>query len=262
MIEDSSASRSQRDALAKQLRDVRRYEKMVEPLKAIDGYTLNRKDSEYVSLLSGIEQTLKYLLALSQETNSRVVVDTGTGHGQAWQDLATSPLNPGLEFEATALNMSKLLRKVWEGGRVKVRITTAERMRGYKPESVLGVFAVSSLTYVLDQPTVARKLDEILVPGGVIKAVYPPFPGSIHTHGSDDYSMPDLKVWTAFQSELRILGYDIKTMNRTNKGGAAVILAIKPGGEVPVKAKELLKADLDDYERQNHQLKAWHAQQS
>jgi hypothetical protein len=147
-----------RQQLARDLKQARKSERFyLDPQYA---YKRNRSLARYLFYLLGLGATLDYVRTLS----SHYVVDLGTGTGRAMAELEQSKLGEGLTFVGTGIvwNKSVVLRNY--------RITPAELMSGFGASSAGAVISVfGPIHYSNHVSLVLEKIDEILVPGGVVK---------------------------------------------------------------------------------------------
>ncbi len=144
-----------------------RHDRLVEHGVKQDPFQNQKRDRfgwMYIDNLRGLHGTLSYARGLSSDT----VVDLGAGSSRAISEIAKSGLGDGLRFMGTGL-----VSDLQVGGNIGLsnyRITPAEIMRGFDPESVAGIISVyGPFEYSKHLELVLQKADEILVPRGVIK---------------------------------------------------------------------------------------------
>lgn len=193
-------------------------------------YPDRRHENEYIRTLYGIEGTFSYLNALG---TSNKIVDVGAGFGEAILGI-TREYGGNLEVYGTNLTYNPNLTENLGKGRASV--TPAEFMKGFEDESIAGIIAVNSIAYSVAPKLVIQRLDQILVPGGVIKATF-------RNPKRSDMEEYGFQTHNAFTKYLKELGYDVALFRD------CVVLAIKPGGELNVKARTLLEEDLESYKR-------------
>lgn len=216
-VSHDSVGRSLKMGVLKNIEIVRRAEIRNE-------FQTNRMINDYSHELRGLKATLDYVRNLG---SSNIVVDVGTGEGLSWSWIK-EVFGKGLEFWATGL-VDYDCNERFDG---KFRNTSAEVMDGFKDASVGGIIAVYSIAYGSPKPCIDR-LDEILVPGGVIKARF--------NHSVDDSFKDGYKFNThhPFTECLQKLKYDVNVVYDR------IVLAIKPGGSQ--KASELMEKDYSIY---------------
>jgi hypothetical protein len=190
-------------------------------------FRTDREFDDYLFVLRGLEITLDYIRNLG---SSNIVVDVGTGEGKSWSWIKYR-YGEGLEFWATGL-VNYDCNEQFDG---RFRNTSAEIMDGFETASVGGIIAVRSIAYGSPKPCIDR-IDEILVPGGVIKSC---FCSSDIDHLRNGYKY---KTHHLFTERLQELNY-----NMVVSGG--IVLAIKPGGLQ--KASDLMEKDLSYFSSHN-----------
>lgn len=195
--------------------------KIVRTAETKCSFVINRTNFAYSNELKGLKATLDYIRDLG---SSNIVVDVGTGTGRAWSKLAeTEEYGHGLEFWATGL-VDYNCHELFNG---RFKNTPAEIMDGFKTASVGGIIAVYSIAYGSPRQCIDR-LDNILVPGGVIKACF--------SSGGDNIDSEfELKTHFLFTERLKELNYDIAVVNEN------IVLAVKSGGLQ--KASDLMEKD-------------------
>jgi hypothetical protein len=201
-----------RDTVAKKINSIRTWERKEEH------YEVNRGIEDYFTEAKGLAAFFDYLRTVK---GSNLVVDIGAGTTKAISEIANGPIGRGLDFKATVLD--KKPQTDLYLGRDKTITTSAEVLRGIQKESVAGVLAIISIAYSVAPELVTKRIDEILVPSGAIKAAF--------TDGELGY-----QIAGKFICHWKELGYDVAR----NKG---VVLAIKPGEGTKITAKEILEKD-------------------
>jgi SAM-dependent methyltransferase len=204
----------------------------------------NRGMLEYFRELNGLSQLFGYVYQLAA---GGLVLDIGAGTTRGIGEIAKSKLGEGLNFKATVLTRDPRIEN--NLGFENTHITSAAALRGTAYHSVSAVLSLNGIAYTVDSLMVARKIDQVLVPGGVIKATFrskiaPPTFRALrypfNTHNVLSYDLEEL-------------GYDVAILNeelqeayaRPREVGANenVMLAIKPGGKASHTARELLASD-------------------
>lgn len=209
-------------AVAKQLTNAR-------SLDQLYGWTNNRDGYWYIVELGGLRSTLEYVKRLQPP----VVLDIGTGRGFGINDIAGSPLGEGLVFRATALTFDPAHSTI--NNRVRITYTAAEILHGFENGSVACVLAVFSIGYCIKPEFVATRIDQILAPGGVVKAVS-------CTHKRLGCSTPE-NLSLCFST----LGYDVYLEDKSPINyprDYQTLLAVKPNpdGKTP-SARDLMLSD-------------------
>ncbi|HVZ12682.1 MAG TPA: hypothetical protein VG965_06665 [Patescibacteria group bacterium] len=185
----------------------------------------SRGGDEYIRELYGLEAFFSYVKYIG----AKQVVDVGAGFGFGVADLRDQyKYADGLNFYATNLSDNEgLARNIPEE---HVYLTSAEEMEGLEPETVGGIIALNSIAYSVSPETVTKRFDEILVPGGIIKASF--------RHRLDDqykeYGFQTADEFIEFWSQL---DYDLAVY----KG--LVVVAIKPGGNYGATAYDIAALD-------------------
>ena len=186
-------------------------------------YITYRGKERYLSEFGGLEGMLRYVESLGENMK---VVDVGVGKGIAWSELSEE-YEKKLEFMATNLVYDQHLVDLF-GKRVK--FTPAEFMKGFENESVGGIVAMKSIAYSEDPELVATRLDEILVPGGIIKARF--------SSTENVRKVPDFRPYYRLTRQLLNLGYDVAISS-----DEMIVLAIKPGGKE--RAVDVFERDIE-----------------
>lgn len=197
-------------------------------LDEIGAFIDTRSSSEYLRDFYGLWSFCDYAQSLNAR---RTVVDVGAGHGYAISELRRI-IGKDLDFYATNLTGNDGLDK--NIPRERVFITPAETMEGFEDESVGGILALNSIAYSASPEIVVKRFDQILVPGGILKARFRhPYDEQFKSYGFRTYE-EFIKFW-------RHLGYDIAT----HKG--LVVVAIKPGRSDLTSARKVMDSDLKLY---------------
>ncbi len=213
-----------RKSIADQIRDARQRDRA-------EDYFFDRSGVQYVFELSGVQHLFDYVRGLK----SRKILDIGAGYTRGIHDLAESSLGTGLEFEATVLsNFPGIDAHL---GRENVTVTSAEVLRGIGSESIGCIISIYSIAYSAEPKLAIESINRVLVPGGILKAVFLPNEER-RTSGLEP------KYSKEFEDVLTSLGYDVAM--REGDGGD-VIVAIKPllGSVSPVSAAVLVNGDLN-----------------
>lgn len=185
-------------------------------------YNIDSSMEGYLSYFMGLEGTLKYIEGLVE---SNKVVDIGTGSGKAWSELSKN-YGKKLDFWATNLIYKKELIDIF--GK-KIVVTPVEFMKGFNDESVGGVVAMRSIAYSKSPEMTIKRINEILVPGGILKASFRSPKGAMK-YGFQTHHR--------FSKALLELGYDVVVDDDSD----TIIMGIKPGGKE--KAMDVFKKDL------------------
>ncbi len=213
-----------RNLAARQIKNIRRFE------RSSVRYVTDRNIEEYSNLLDGLQHSLLYAKNLP---NSNIILDIGAGNTRGIFEIATSLLGEGISCEATVLVKHKeSSRFLGLFGKEKIHITSAEVLRGIENDSIAGVLALYSIAYSAAPELVIRRIDEVLVKGGFIKALFRD-PDSVK-NDSAFVRKTDFKTHHPFSSLLKKFGYDVALLR--SKDG---FLAIKPGGKFDITAERL-----------------------
>lgn len=228
--------RTERDKVAKQIRWARNEERKRKVWE-------NDRDSyTYDEALMGIGKSLDYVRQHQDELRSNIFVDVGAGKGRAATELGISDLGDGLDLHATNTTHHeehKFLGK-------KMHITAAETMSGFEPSTVAYISSVFAAAYSDSPEAVIKTFDEKLVPGGIMKLALKqsrPISSVLYSHTRK------LKGSTRFVAALEKLGYKIEENLAVRKSdhGHEVLLAIKPGNSIGMKADEIIDSDYTDW---------------
>lgn len=186
-------------------------------------YNLSRGISGYLSELSGLSGTFKYI---EQFLESKIVVDVGTGSGFGWFDISKK-YSGNLDFWATNLVYREELRQMFGN---RIRFTPVEFMKGFESESVAGIIALNSVAYSSNPKMAISQIDRVLVPGGIFKASF--------RNPNDDFRTMEYGFQTheRFTRQLIDLGYDVALCDGN------VVLALKPGTDK--EAIDVFRSDL------------------
>ena len=238
-----------RQKAARQIFNIRQYEAYQwnnsKPESA--SFLYDRHGDEYFEMMNGLTATLDYAGNLS---DSNTVLDLGTGTGRGCADLARQ--FEKLNFIGTGLYRYPEIKRFLPGD--KFILTSGENLRGIKDKSIAGVIANFSITYSHAQQLIAKRIDEVLVPGGIMKATFYFSPEKQPNLISDERARIALdctkpKDHEEFKTALLIMGYDleVKPVFYVDKINVRryVLLAIKPGNPSSVGAKEILAKDLE-----------------
>ena len=193
-------------------------------------YEYNRNLRDYLIALHGLEHFLDYVRGVEQ---SSLVVDVGAGTTRAVYELSYSPLGKDLNFMATVLRFNLGVKKFL--GEKRTRVTSAEKLRRIEDNSVAGIIANNSIGYSNAPEAVIKRIDQVLVPGGAIKANFSLF--------MDEF---EFGTHHEFSAALSRLNYDIAL--KVNPRWQDLMVAIKPGGN-GASAQELLDKDWEAHSR-------------
>ena len=235
----------ERKIIADQIRNARNSERK----KDKQSYGIDKSGKECLYRLGGLEHFFDYLRTLP----SNRVLDIGVGTGRGSSAIRKMPISNGLEFEVTALRNIPELQKNFP--KERIHITAVETLRGVTDKSLAGIIAVNSIGYSDHSLLAVRRLNQVLIPGGVVKATF------YRDEGSEKHNGTSFKDPTSFIEAFSVLGYDvspIKKFSATGVGGSggnaimvnSIIVAIKPGNPNAPGAKELLEADWDNVKSQ------------
>lgn len=218
---------SERQNLAIQLLDARQKERT-------KIYTTDRSGDEYSRCLGG----LKYFFEHVQTLSSHSVLDIGAGTTRAIHQISQKSEASGIEFYAAGLSTVSLREGYLP--KYRVHLTPAESLRGFEDKSMGGIIAVYSLCYSTTPRLAAERIDDLLVPGGVIKAVFP------NTVGENHPFYPRLQTDDGLMEALNQLGYD--TADSWTHSSSRALIAVKPADFSLPTASDLLKKDLEEQE--------------
>lgn len=190
-------------------------------------YNIDSSLCDYEEVFEGIAGFLHYVRLYP---SAKTIIDVGAGSARAVNELADLEEASGLRFLATGLLAET--NEYTDVGAVPYRVTEAEHLEGIDDASAGGILANYSITYTNNPASVARAIDRILVPGGILKTSLHDmshFPLSrmhrVHVQTSSDYK-------PLFEAQ----GFDVAT-NRH------LLYAIKPGLQTDISAEQLLQLD-------------------
>lgn len=226
-----------RNQIAQQLRNVRNLERS-------GVYMTNRGASEYVSGFLGLQHFFDYVRTLPRGTT---VLDLGAGLSIGTQELSSSVIGKDLSFISVGLTRDFRVNDYI--GSDKYKITSAEKLRGIANESVKGIIALHSIAYSEAPEMVIDRINKVLIPGGVIKAT---FCNETFKDNNDFLARSKFKSHDRFSAQMRSLGYDTAYHKRE---GYTILLALKPGVESVMTARNLLDADRLHYYSFDEKLK-------
>lgn len=220
---DSNVEVGWRNEVAKQLRFIRSAEK--------DRHlVVDREASDYLELTHGLQHFLKYVSDHQTELGTNLVLDIGAGLTKATAGIASSELARGLQLRGTVLRRFPEIDK--HLGNENVLRTPVEILRGVKDSSVAAVLSVNGLAWSAAPQQAIRRIDQVLVPGGIIKATF--------LHPELENGKILMHTHSAFTQELQNLGYDIAIASDKDKQ-VEIVVAVKSGGYST--AEEILRAD-------------------
>ena len=216
-------SAEQRQGIVNQLKSARAFEKS--PAR----YNTIRNLREYFIRLHGFQNLFSYIKSLP----CKKVLDIGTGEGIAIAELSKLSMTEGLDFELTALKNVPNLRKNFS--KEKIHITGVETLRGIAPLSVACILAVNSVAYSSDPGLAVQQMDEVLIPGGVVKASFYIKSNAPKRYASNLFFQGPRDFMYAFKR----LGYDVES-DLFGEGDTQVVVAVKPGNHNALSAFKLL----------------------
>ncbi len=223
-----------RQKVALQIRNARREDRNKIYNKGDGGWENNRSGALYIDGLEGLANLFRYV---KDNVSSKVVLDIGTGSSRGISRISRSTIGEGLEFKATALTIHPDTEK--NLGLKNITLTSSETLRGFETNSIGCILGLFSIAYSADMPSTVARINQILVPGGVIKARFD------QIHNPQAYI--GMKTTAEFVQLLTNLDYDI-----SNEGG--IVIAIKPTKNKPeqplVQACVLRKEDAWSAEKQ------------
>lgn len=217
-----------RTAVAQNLKTVRAMDRKCQ-------YNNRRNGDAYMHEFKGLEYFFDHVRALDKKT----VLDIGAGTTKGVDDLSRDKIADGMDLKATTLAMIPQVKWHYGShrtGKKNVLITSAETLRHIENESIGGILALNSIAYSAVPELAIRRIDQVLVPGGIIKATF-----SV----SSEYEL--FRSHELFMRELLRLGYSVAHLAENIP---VVLLAIKPGGKADVSAFDLLGKDLYSYRSQ------------
>lgn len=235
-LRDLPKGSPERNAVAEQLKRIRIFERE-------DQFTKNRGIAGYTAYLYGLGGYFDYVRQLG---NFPKVLDIGAGTTRAAHELSGSKIGKGIDFMATVLVRPQ--KDNPQLPKEKVISTSAEVLKGIPDQSIAGVLACYSIAYSQNPYLAIRRIDQVLVKGGIIKARF-----AVDSDFTNiDNTIRGLRDGKEFIEELKNLEYDIAATD-ANQERRGVIVAIKPGGP-GVSAKEVLNLDYESYLPQMRQL--------
>lgn len=200
-------------------------------------YTSNRDGREYAEALLGLVYMFQALGGLS---GPATVLDIGAGTTEGAFDLQALARRHGLEMHATVLVEPVQQPRMLPSN--KIHITSAEHLSGFQNDSVGGVVALGSITYSVVPDLTIGRINQVLVPGGILKAAFLAEP----LRSSEQ--KPYAQTRHPFVSMLQKLSYDV-AMDCETGPEFDIVLAIKPGGSRAHSAQVLLDADREPFVR-------------
>ena len=217
---------TEREKAARKIKDIRKFEQRDDYNGAWD-----RGIIDYIDAFEGLHQYFDYVRSLKAGGK---VLDIGSGTTRGISQIADTKLGDQINFTATTLG--KVKGSV-ESDKVRVVQTSAEALRGIDSGSISGILGLNSIGYSAAPQLVVDRMDQVLVAGGVIKAVFPP-------EGTDSkFSQMGLSSHNKFSEALKAKGYDIAFKPPINGTAEEIMLAIKSGGEAKTSASDLVRAD-------------------
>lgn len=228
-----SADISERNKVASQIKNIRKSEKL-------GVFDANRDGKSYLNTFLGLREVFNYVRALN---TSNLVLDVGAGTTRGISEISRSCLGKSLDFKATVLYRHPDIEK--NLGHQKTISTSAEVLRGVANTSVGAILGLNSFAYSDSLNLVANRFDEVLVPGGLIKATFlsNEIKGRLGTLG--------IKTYNKFLTVLREKEYDIATISQ---GTYDILIAIKPGLTNVLSARQLLESDITSKNEQQSLL--------
>ena len=218
---------SERQVVASQLKQMRSLEKS----KNYRESDWDRDINDYLYWFNGLSQVFKYAKQLNSES---LIFDLGAGTTKGISQIAKSRLGEGLNFEASVLTFRSEIQD--NLGLVKTHITSVETLRGVEKKSISAMLSLNSLAYSAAPHVAVERINDVLVPGGVLKATFRV------KESKDDESTGEYNYQThdQFSTCLRDLDYDVAISKLVSE---ELIVAIKPGIRKTLLADELLRRD-------------------
>ncbi len=198
-------------------------------------YVMNRSGSEYLTHLGGLEYLFAYLATLKGQAR---IVDIGAGTTRGAAELTPLANRYGLDVEATVI-APYVEEERPHLPEEKIHMTAAEYLDGFDNNSVRGMLALGSIMYSAVPALAIARIDQVLVPGGVLKAAFSPTDTVCSEPGKY------MQTSTPFEESLKRRGYDIAT-NRSISDQFDILVAVKPG-DIMGNAQFLLDHDANDY---------------
>jgi hypothetical protein len=171
-----------------------------------------------------------------------VVLDIGTGTGNALAQLAQEPNCDGISFIGTTLTESTVSKA---SQTVPIFVTPAEELRGILDKSVGGIISIAGIGFSDHPHLVAENMDRVLADGGLIKATFRK-KGSYGWRWNHRYNQWGYNSHDGFSQALYEKGYDVAILETPDDD---VMLATKPDGQTKVDAWTLLAIDNLNYMR-------------
>lgn len=247
----------ERQYIASQIRSFREKERS----GALEKKWLNRTGTDYIYELRGLKHLFDYVRTLP----SHKVLDIGAGTTKGIADIANSNFGRDLQFEATVLyrNQKEIEKNL---GKNKTHSTSAEVLRGslsnpMNSESYGAILSVMSITYTKDPEKVIKRINDLLIPGGVFKGDF---------NNKDNFNRAgDMLSPQHFARVFSDLGYKenidfyYKNVESENLDNAQelydndILIAIKPNPTQPnpISAKELYEEDWNNINKASNILK-------
>lgn len=200
----------------------------------------NRNMNRYIREFLGLEKFFDYVKTLPEKK----ILDIGAGTTQAISQISQNGIGRGLDFWATVLSNSsrdpKLnLPRIEEGlGLAKTRFTSVESLRGFEDEFIGGIISCYGLGYCVDPVLALGRIDNILISGGILKAVF------ANTDELKPYGNKDSRE---FEEACRLFGWDCHVFLGCRK--AEILTAVKPNKDnrLEISARDIFEADFDSY---------------
>lgn len=209
-------------------------------LEAVNAYPDYRGMHEYIAGLEGVRALFSYVRWLDPE-NPRIL---GIGEGRmiAARQFAESKTGRGIHFIATGLSHVDAVTSPTP--HFTALLTSAEELHGIQDGSISAAIAMYSLAYSKAPALALGRIDQVLRPGGVLKATFrakkitPPGKKLVN----------DLQTYGKFLPVLKRMGYDVAIHHEFDPAisDRDVLLAVKPGKNA-AKAQTLLDDDIADY---------------
>ncbi len=152
-----------RDTIASQIVKARKQDE-------IQGYAHRRDMGEYQVVLGGLANYFDYIKQNKDRLGSSLVIDVGAGKGVAVRTMKMNPMTEGLSIGATVLKVTNEVRE--NVGEDLLYATPVEKLRGINDNSVAGIISVYGMAYSQVPSEAVASVDRVLVPGGVVKAVF------------------------------------------------------------------------------------------
>lgn len=229
-----------RHLAAGQIRQARRMEKSSD---SNEPYNMNRGAVGYESTLYGISNFFDYL---SEIKESDLIIDVGAGSLLGTSELRSTPFGYGFSYVATGLTLNP--QHLSRFGKENYKQTSVEELHGIADNSVAGILAVCSLAYSAAPELAIQRIDEVLVPGGAIKASFRSQVQADRMEIEDALEQPIFQIAIPFFYLLKSFGYDVATIEKEEY---EIVLAIKPGGKGTTTAEQLLLRDKYDFDMQS-----------